>query len=150
MARFIKALHEVAVTIDEEFPVQFWTEIKSRLRGVAGGIRFQPPFFQESTIETSLRQGVQKSHHGGHHSRMLNELELPLENVGAIVVEPDDEPTHHFEAGPLQDLDGFREITMAVLQFPAFYQAFGRGRLNASQNSQSNGQPRENCTAMAT
>ena len=41
VVRLIEALHEVAVTVDEEFPAQFGTEVKLGLGVVAGGIRFE-------------------------------------------------------------------------------------------------------------
>ena len=71
--------------------------------------------------------------HGGHDPVFLDEVYLPLENIGRIAVEADYEPSHDSQPVAMYRRDRFGEAAPEVLRLAAFFQTLFDGRLKAEE-----------------
>src|ERR1035438_5654702 len=133
--RLVEAAHEFAIAIFQVLAVELWVEVEgAHPRVVARGLRDEPAFSLQALVEPRLRQRGEQADHCSRDSGALDEIELLLEDVTRVAVEPYDETAHDLEAGFLQHLHCRDEIPARVLKLAAFLERGGRGRLYSNED----------------
>src|SRR5262245_26528221 len=91
---------------------------------VIENIEVQPAGFLQTFVERRPRKGGEQSDHCSRNAGFCNEVDLLVENILCIAVEPDDESRIHEQAGVLYGMHGLDERPLRVLEFQSFFQTF--------------------------
>ena len=85
--------------------------------------RAKTAFLLHALVESCSGGGLQQADHGRHDSAPLDEIYLPLEDGGPIVIETDDESALHLEPRTLDSFHVFDKVPVPVLDLTALGQA---------------------------
>src|SRR5262245_700160 len=111
----VDGAHDRFIAFDEAHGVHLGNEIQRTISIVPRALNEQTPFAFEPPPELSVGQRRQQTHHRKRNSALPNKLDLPLEDVIRIIVEADDEASHHFHAVALYFSDGVEKVAAQVL-----------------------------------
>ncbi len=94
----------------------------------------KPVFPLQPFVQICIRHRRQQSRHALCDSILPDKLQLPVEDVIRIGIEPQYKSSHHLYPRPLYFFDGGLHVAGGVLFLVGRQQCGGIGRLNADKN----------------
>src|ERR1043166_4976358 len=134
LTRTINGAHDCLIALNQNLGIHSSSEVEGALGVVSGSFTEQAPFAVESLPELGVRQRVEQAHHRQRYGALANEINLSLENICRIIIEPDDEAGHHLHAITLNHLYRVEQVA-TVLRFLSFFKTLLAGGFNPEKHA---------------
>ena len=95
----------------------------------------QSALLLQTFVKPRAGRGLKQANHRRHNPASLNEINLPLEDGGCVIVKTNDKASQHLQAGSLEAFHIFHQVTVQVLLFAAFSQTILIRRLDPDKDS---------------
>ena len=109
---------DLAVSAAKDVRIHYRDDVRRPVHVVSRGIPTDSTFAHEPTVELRAARGLEQPDHGGRDAAPLDEVDLPPEDRGPVVIESDDEPALHLEPGPLDPMHAVDQVTVEVSLLP--------------------------------
>ena len=135
LTRCVDRLQDLAVAFKQGFTRQDRQNIgKATVGRIPVGIRVEQPvgLFQ-TRVQGGAGQGDQQRDHGVWNGNLSDEVDLPVEDVFAIVIKTQNKASGDHQAGVLEGLHRIGQRALDVLVLPGLFEAVDRRRFQAEK-----------------
>jgi len=122
------------VAFPQGFKAHRRDNVRRAIQVVARGFPPETALLLHTLERPQLGRGLEQNHYRGHNAALLNEPNLPLEDVEPIVVKTDDKPAQHLQPGSLDAFDVFHGAAIPILGLATLGQAILVRGLDADED----------------
>ena len=131
----IDSVQDMMITVNKSFPFHLRDKIKTAIGIIAGESSFyQTVLFLQSFVKPGTTRGIEQADHCRDDTALLDEIDLPSENGGWVIIETDDKTALNFHTEVLYLFYRRHQVAVFILRFVALYQAIFIGSFNTDKD----------------